>query len=193
MPTPSPAGVELRLAHIRCPSPFSSMIKLREPLETLLAAIRASHVSAIDPLEASHALVMIEELAAALKGPASRNGSALLELPPEMLVAVLAQLPPPAMAAAAQTCRSARRLVEEALQMQEEARILERHGAMLARYCPRFEDSAMPCPPHPFHPRATGTALERLCEELRCSFGGASPLICAGRTHSAFIDSAGRL
>ena len=169
------------------------MIKLREPLETLLAAIRASHVSAIDPLEASHALVMIEELAAALKGPASRNGSALLELPPEMLVAVLAQLPPPAMAAAAQTCRSARRLVEEALQMQEEARILERHGAMLARYCPRFEDSAMPCPPHPFHPRATGTALERLCEELRCSFGGASPLICAGRTHSAFIDSAGRL
>ena len=171
------------------------MISLRDPLESLLAAVRAAPVTAIDPTEASLALGMIEELAAALQGPAtlSRNGSALLELPPEMLVDVLAQLPPPAMAAAAQTCRGARPLVEEALRMQEEQRVLKQHGAMLARHCPRFSDTAMPFPPHPFRPRAKGSALEMLCEALRSSSAGASPIICAGRTHTAFIDSAGRL
>ena len=164
-------------------------MSLISKIEGVLKHVRDAE--AIRPSEATAALALLDEVAAALQLPAvsASNGAPLLALPPDVLVQVLVQLPPSTLATAARVCRSfgggprrrraAQPLVEQALRLQPQPA--------------RVGETALACPPPPLF-GAEPDARELLYAAVRGVCSGAARVLGAGRSHSVFVEaSTGRL
>ena len=185
------------------------MLALRTPLETLLRSLRSSPSDAIDPEEAYDALGILEELSTALKLPASFfwPQPSLLALPQELLVQVCRHLPPPALAAAARTCRcmggvrikaGQQPIVELALRQQvADLPLVQSPGGgprpgRRAMPGEHIYDPALDWPPYPHITSSLPGASELLCDAVRRSMSQPQ-FLSAARTHSVFLAPNGEV